>query len=45
MLLRSNKRLFDLDADDWSILLFGITVAVWAGLLLGTGVAVAMMVV
>jgi len=45
MLLRSSKGLFELDIDDRSILLFGITVAVWAGLLLGLAVAVSMAVV
>jgi hypothetical protein len=44
MLLRASKRLFDLDADDWTILLFGLTVAVWASLFLGFTVAVSIMV-
>jgi hypothetical protein len=44
MLLRSSKRLLDLDADDWTILLFGLTVAIWSSLLLGFAVAVSEMV-
>jgi hypothetical protein len=45
MLLRCSRRLFDFDADDWTILLFGLTVAVWSSLLLGFAVVVSIMVV